>query len=219
MREQDFIPHSGRFSTLHEKWNIGPRNRHHWYNASTEFATRHLGDGNGRSCLVIGSPIFEAKALQDKGWDITYLDIRRPPVIIGKFILCDATDINLEDESFDAVSSACVLTHAGTGRYGDKTNNPHGDEQMLSHIARVMKSGGMAAITFGAVADIQRMTVIGNLHRVYTVPECERMLAAASLKVGEMKVWGKKKSGWLETTDAITQNINSPDYISFMVTK
>lgn len=144
------------------------------------------------------------------------MDIRKPPKETGKSVQCDATEITLPDESFDAVSTACVLTHAGTGRYGDSLKQEHGDELMLGHISRVMKSGSMAAITFGAVADIPKMKRLGSAHRVYTVAECERMIEAVKLKVGNMKIWSWKTKDW---TDKPTTSIENPDYISFMVTK
>jgi hypothetical protein len=219
MRNEEVLECGGPTQTLTEQWNLGPRNRQHWYNASTEFAKEGLGAGNGRSCLVIGSPLFEAMELRKQGWDVTYMDVRRPPVIVGKFLQCDATDITLPHGSFDAVSTACVLTHAGTGRYGDGHNREHGDEVMLGHIARVLKPGSAAAITFGAVADIPKMARLGSAHRIYNVPECRMMLAAASLKITKMRVWSWEKKGWLGDDEPITKSLDKPDYISFMVTK
>lgn len=217
-RDELVILWGGPQRTLDEKWNTGSREGH-WYAASTEFAKQSLGNGDGRSCLVIGSPLFEADELGAMGWKVTYLDIRVPPVLRWAFVQCDATKITLPDASFDAVSTSCVLTHAGTGRYGDGTNREHGDEVMLSEIARVMKMGAVAALTFGACADMPRMVRLGHTHRIYTVPECSRMLAAAGLKMLKIRIWGSKKKAWLAEGDTLTTDMESPDYISFKVVK
>lgn len=204
--------------TLNEQWNVGNRTGH-WYAASTEFALGHLGFGNGRSCLVVGSPIFEALALRKQGWDVTYLDIRTPPDVPFKVVQGDAADMSFEDASFDAVSSACVLTHVGTGRYGDALDMLHGDERMLAHVARVMKPGATSALTFGAVADMPKMVRRGATHRIYTIPECRRMLGVVGLEIGETRVWSSATKQWLWKGEPMTQSMNDPDYISFMVKK
>ena len=196
-------------------WNVNPRIRH-WYEYSTNFASEYLGFGNGRSCLVIGSPIFELNILRGLGWDATYMDIRTPPPQAGKHLVMDATEITLPDESFDAVSSSCVLTHAGTGRYGDSIKEEHGDEMMLDHIHRVMKKGAPAQITFGACYSGEKMVRLGKAHRIYTVKECERMLDRSKFKVVEMRVWSFRTKDW---TTEITSDIYKPDYISFAVSK
>jgi hypothetical protein len=218
MRLEEVLPYAGPPRTLNEKWNTGPREQH-WYAASTQFAKEYLGEGHGRTCLVIGSPIYEATELIGQDWDVTYMDIRNPPVHFDKFIHGDATDIKLPDSSFDAVSTSCVLTHAGTGRYGDGTNREHGDEAMLGHIARVMKPSAIAAITFGALADIPKMVRLGAAHRIYTIDECRRMLDAAALKIVEMKIWSKATKHWLRDGAPVSKDIDQPDYISFSVTK
>lgn len=218
MRVEEVVAARRDELTLNEQWNVGNRTNH-WYAASTEFATRHLGLGSGRTCLVIGSPIFEALALRKQGWNVTYMDIRTPPDQPFTVIQGDAADMQLPDSSFDAVSSACVLTHVGTGRYGDGLDREHGDEKMLAHVARVMKPGAIAALTFGAVADLPKMVRRGDTHRIYTVAECRRMLAAQDFKIGDMQIWSHATKKWLEEGAPITQSINDPDYISFMVEK
>jgi len=218
VRDEEFIPWGGPEKTLAEKWNTGMRVGH-WYGASTEFATESLGAGDGRSCLVIGSPLVEADALKAKGWDVTYLDVREPPVRRWKLIQADATDIPCPDNSFDAVSSSCVLTHAGTGRYGDGHNRAHGDEVMLAQIARVLKPECYAALTFGAVIDRPRMVRLGHIHRVYTVKECRRMLEVAGLTLVRMNIWGVVQKRWLTEKEVVSNNLDSPDYISFLVAK
>lgn len=214
VRNELFVT-SGREKSLDEKWNASPREGH-WYSASTEFSVTHLGAGNGRACLVVGSPIFEANAIAGLGWDVTYLDVRKPPVRPWKFIQCDAMAMNLPDASFDAVNSSCVLTHAGTGRYGDGANLDHGDEAMLDEIRRVMKPGAIAALTFGACADMERMVRM-PAHRIYTIAECKRMLRVVELEILEMRIWGALTKEWLPEGAIPTSSLGKPDYISFAV--
>lgn len=218
MRDEHIVDVSGFEKTLGERWNTEDRIGH-WYEASTAFASEHLGLGNGRTCLVIGSPIFEAIKLRKQGWDVTYMDVRKPDRKAGKSIVCDATAMTLEDESFDAVSTSCVLTHAGTGRYGDSVNIEHGDELMLGHIARVMRKDSRAAITFGPVASVEKMVRCGSAHRIYTVKETRRMLGATPLRIGDMKIWSFKTKRWITSGEEPTTDLANPDYISFMVEK
>lgn len=218
MREEEVIAARRDENTPNEQWNVGNRTGH-WYAASTEFAREHLGLGNGRTCLVIGSPIFEAKELRRRGWDVTYLDIREPPPVQFKVVRGDAAEMTFPDESFDAVSSSCVLTHVGTGRYGDGLDREHGDEKMLAHVARVMKPGAKATLTFGAVADLPKMVRRGATHRIYTIAECQRMMDAARLQIWDMRIWSAATKTWLKDNEPMTKSINDPDYISYMVTK
>jgi ubiquinone/menaquinone biosynthesis C-methylase UbiE len=161
---------------------------------------------------VIGSPLFEATELKNRGWDVTYLDVRKPPLDI-KFVQGDATKMVFADESFDAVSSACVLTHAGLGRYGDAKAN-RGDELMLREIKRVLKPGCKAAVTFGPVASIEKPVCVANLHRVYTITEALRMISQAGFSLADMKVWGTLEKRWVEIP---TDNYKEPDYLSVLL--
>ena len=180
MRAHILFSASSNEHTPDEPWT-DRRAKAHWYNASADFALRTLGAGAGR-CLVIGSPLFEASELADAGWDVTYLDVRKPPVLDSriKFIQHDATVMPFPDASFDTVSTACVLCHAGMGRYDDPVVED-GDERILAEIKRVLKPGGAAAVTFGPVIDQEMMMRFGNMQRVYTMAEARRMVASAGL--------------------------------------
>lgn len=180
MRAHILFSASSNEHTPDEPWT-DRRSRAHWYNASADFALRGLGDGPGR-CLVIGSPLFEASELADAGWAVTYLDVRKPTVMDARlwFVQHDATAMPFADASFDAVSTSCVLCHAGMGRYDDPLVED-GDELILAEIARVLKRSGLAAVTFGPVIDQDMMLRFGNMQRVYTLSEARRMVANAGL--------------------------------------
>lgn len=182
--------------TPDEPWSEKRDRNGHWYNAQADYAVAHL-KGEGK-CLVVGSPIFEAKELEASGLDITYLDVRRPPLPPSMgFIQADATSIPVESESFDFVSSTCVLCHAGMGRYGDPIVED-GDELMLGEIARVLKKGGRAALTFGPVTSaVDELVRVEDCHRIYTLKEAMRMASAAGLRVVDVGVYELKTASWL----------------------
>ena len=147
------------------------------YAYAERFAVDKLGSGSGkRKCLVIGSPIPEVRSLAANGWRVSHVDVRNPPEVQGDFIVCDATDLLFENESFDAVSSTCVMCHAGLGRYGDPVKS-NGDVLMLREIYRVLKPNGLAVVmpgpTFG---DLDRESVVyGTVHRIYRVADLMKM--------------------------------------------
>ena len=116
------------------------------YGAAAEFVINALREGHGRKCLVIGSPRFEIEALQYHGWNVIFLDVRVPPFNCH-FVQGDICRIPFADESFDAVSSTCVICHAGLGRYGDPVNK-NGDKDAMKEVARVLKPGGLAAVSY-----------------------------------------------------------------------
>jgi SAM-dependent methyltransferase len=189
------------------------------YAAAGEFVREHLAAGDGKSCLVVGSPLFEAIELIDRGWDVTYLDVRIPPHKFKKFVHCDAAAMPFEDESFDALSSTCVLSHVGMGRYGDPLVD-HGDEKALAHMARVLKPNALATIMFGNVAAMPEMVRLGTCHRIFTMDECRSMLAAVPLHVEEARFWSLSKKAWFKDEKEITSDFMIwPDYVSFLVRK
>lgn len=196
MRERMVHVDRATTHTPNEPWSPKREKNGHWYNAQADYAKSHL-KGEGK-CLVIGSPIFEALELEEAGWDVTYLDVRDAPFFTeDKFIKADATSIPRPDESFDCVSSTCVLCHAGMGRYGDPIVED-GDELMIGEIARVLKKGGRAALTFGpvtsAVDDVLR---VEDCHRVYTLNEAVRMVKSAGLRVMDVGVFSIESGKWI----------------------
>ena len=196
--------------TPREQWHKSARGNH-WYVPCAKFAKEKLGAGRG-SLLVIGSPIFEAKEHEAAGWEVTYLDVRQPPVQFHKVIQACATQIPLPDQSFDAVTSNCVLTHAGLGRYGDPVVE-NGDELMLAEIARVMKPATGAALTFGPVVS-GKPVQFGNIHRIYTVEEAKRMCTKAGLHIKDTRIWGVVRNKWVDTA---TEDRNNVDYLCVAV--
>ncbi len=181
MRPHILFSASSNEHTPDEPWT-DTRARAHWYNTSADFALRMLGAGPGR-CLVIGSPLFEASELADAGWSVTYLDVRKPPLLDSRlgFVQHDATAMPFPNDYFDAVSTSCVLCNAGMGRYDDPLVED-GDELILAEIRRVLKPRGAAAVTFGPVIDQEMMMRFGNMQRVYTLTEARRMVKDARLQ-------------------------------------
>lgn len=216
-RDEIVIPSPVNNKTVGEKWKKPLQG--HWYHAACGFVVEHLGVGDGRSCLVIGSPLFELGEIERLGWEVTYLDVREPPVKPERFVQGDAMKPLFRGKSFDAVSSTCVLCHAGTGRYGDAIDLEHGDEVMLGEISRVLKPEGRAVLMFGPVVDMPRMMRRGTEHRFYTLGEAHRMLWEAGFTVLEVRIWNTLKGVWRKLTDKPTDSISDADYLSVSVLK
>lgn len=210
MREEGFQAWSECYSTVDENWTLEPRGG--FYQAGAELAKEHL---TGK-CLVIGSALFEAEWLKEKGLSVTYADLRKAP--FEPSVVCNAVDLPFPDESFDSVSTTNVITHVGTGRYGDDLNT-HGDEVMLSQIERVLKKGGKAHLGFGPCSSFPKMVRVGRAHRVYTEKEARRMLSKTSLKVEVLKIYGNDLGRWLMDWEEPRKNLYNTDFISAIVTK
>lgn len=226
MRDHILITSGSNNRTTDEPWTLN-RPRAHWYNASADFALRSL-TGGGR-CLVIGSPLFEASELADAGWDVTYLDVRDAPLHDARItsIRHDAREMPFANASFDAVSTACVLCHAGMERYGDARDDD-ADELILAEIARVLTPEGMAAVTFGPVIDQPYMLRIGDCHRIYTLTEARRMIAKAGLRedryevldgdTGVMSASAKPRSA-ITHMEGGNVHLGNVDYLSMLLRK
>lgn len=196
-----------------ENGPIDNSNWRHWYNASADFAVKEL-TGKGR-CLVVGSPVFEAFELQDAGWCVTYLDVRKPPTNRLDWFIGDASDMPFDDESFDAVSSSCVICHVGLGRYGDEESED-GDYRMLSEIRRVLKPGCLAALSI-PVADIDITQRFGNCHRIYARREVNELVKKSGMAIVKAAVWDTGFAKWRSVNEGLTDLLDLPDYISLLV--
>lgn len=192
-------------STPNENWTLErPTSRRKMYAIAADLALEYLGSGNGRSCLVIGSPIYEASLLRENGWDVTFLDVRDPPRHqIPKFIQSDASQMPIPNESFDAVSTTCVLAHIGLGRYGDPTTGS--DKLAMSEIHRILKPAGLVAVTFGNIVDGDETIRLGRCHRIYTRKSARRL--ASEFTIENESVW--------DSGDSLPEN----EYISMKLRK
>lgn len=181
-------------STPNEPWTV-ERNAYpgHFYVAQADFALAKLPDAG--KCLVIGSPIFEAQELQEKGLKVIYLDVRDPKIEGLEFELGDATKMSFPDESFDCVSSTCVICHVGLGRYGDEIVDD-GDVKMLQEIGRVLKPKGKLAMTFGPVGKYWTVAKVGRRHRIYSIPEACRMCEVSGLKPLQFGILNILENKW-----------------------
>ena len=156
------------------------------YALAKDWALAMLGSGQGRSCLVIGSPLAEAQALYERNWNVTYLDWRLPPLRFYDMPICieDVCAMSWPDASVDAISSTCVLCHVGMGRYGDPVRED-APFTMLKECARVLKPGGHLVMMVGPVA-AHPCTL--PQHRVTSVGEMEALCAQAGLTWGASMV-------------------------------
>jgi SAM-dependent methyltransferase len=183
---------SADFRTLDEPWYTSRKSDQTAYTLGADFALEHL-QGPG-SCLVIGSPLFEALELRAAGWSVSYVDVREPPVDVG-WVRGDARELPFDDMSFDAVSTNCVICHVGLGRYGDDLDE-HGDDQMLTEIRRVLKPGGLAAVGFGPVIGAAMPMLIKGNQRMFTVLEAQSMALRSRLEIIETRVMDYRSGSW-----------------------
>lgn len=138
------------------------------YQAACDWATGRLGTGHDQTCLVIGSPLEEVRALACAGWHVTYFDWRVPPERCGAAMYQgDACAMPFVDAMFDAISSTCVLCHVGMGRYGDPVGE-HAPYRMLKECARVLKPGGQLVMMVGPMAEAH---CVLPQHRVVTIKQ------------------------------------------------
>lgn len=193
MRKVSFSSVAALDETVDEKWMV-VREPGHWYCKSADFALEGLGRGPGR-CLVVGSPLFEVLEIGAKGWDVDFVDVRKPPEIPGfRFIQGDASSVVLP-EGFDAASSSCVLCHAGLGRYGDPVVED-ADGKIMQNIYKSLKKGGRAAITVGCIAKIPETLEVGRGFRVWNRDGARALMKG--FKVLKERIYDCVEARWVK---------------------
>lgn len=199
--------------TPNETWTTALKPGHP-YEAACQWAVETLGPGKGASVLVLGSPPAEAEALRAAGWAVTYADWRKPPRIVGVKVRSgvNAMAVPFEDESFDALSSTCVLCHVGLGRYNDPIAEA-GDIRMLDECRRVVKPGSLVALMAGPVWDGPAPVVQGITQRVTTVAECQMLAMGVGFEVQAVRLFRPTLFRWLDAREAITDDPDRPDYL------
>lgn len=199
--------------TPDEPWAVDSEPGEHQYNAQAIYVQEALGPGSGK-CLVIGSPIFEAKALQFMGWNVTYCDVREPPVHFDTFLHGDATNIDFGANEFDAASSTCVLCHAGTGRYGDEKDD-NADEKILANVYRALKPKARFVVMFGPVFNMQNTGMLNNVHRIYTLRDAVGIVG--KFKIVAINIFDITTGKW--TNKINNRQMMDCDYLSMVLEK
>ncbi len=190
--------------TPHEPWAREEDTHWPWYNAHLEYVKEHLGRpcAPGSRCLVVGSPVFEVNALVDAVWEVLFLDVRQPPPTLRcGWIQGDACFMPIRSEVFDALSSTCVICHAGLGRYGDP-EHINGDRMAVAEFARVLKPGGRLVAQVGVVYPLisPEVVTIGVSHRVYSPEAALKLLEQSGFRILHSMLWGAGQ--WLTNEQA-----------------
>jgi len=197
--------------TPDEPWSITLKPGHQ-YEAAAAYVHQTLGRGYGRSVLVIGSPPREAYMLADDGWQVTYLDWRRPPIMPGIEVrVGNALSLPFERGRFSALTSTCVLCHAGMGRYGDPVDED-GPSRMLAECRRVIRGDEVAVLMAGPVYAGPPIS-IGTIHRVTSLEEFDEHASSRGWAIEELAVWNPNTQAMLGPSEQISQNRDAPDYL------
>jgi len=99
-------------------------------------------------------------------YSVTTVDIRnRMPSPNNEFaVICDAKNLNLQDDEFDMVISLSALEHFGLGRYGDEFDLD-ADKKAFDEMIRVVKPNGHIIVTT-TITNAQP-SIVFNAHRIY----------------------------------------------------
>jgi len=97
---------------------------------------------------------------------VIFVDIRPPSIIAPnvEFIEGDILNLPFKNESFDSLSSLCVIEHIGLGRYGD-TIDPYGSEKAINELKRVLRKGGLLYLSIPVDNENK---IYFNAHRAFT---------------------------------------------------
>ena len=192
------IPEEDLAFTADETFTADRPDGEHVYSAACDFAVSHLGPGNGKQCLVVGSAPFEVYALESAGWRTSLLDIRCPQDFKLNWIKGDAAAIPFPDDSFDALSSTCCYCHVGLGRYNDPRYED-GDYVALMEAFRVLKSGTRAAVMLGpSIPTVTDTHTLGIVHRVYSLSGAVNLLQKVGFRILESGIWEAMNKVWLD---------------------
>mgnify|MGYP001586058665 CR=1 FL=1 len=119
----------------------------------------------------------------------TMIDIR--PVNLSQpgftFQKGDITDLPLEDNSVESLSTICVIEHIGLGRFGD-TLDPFGSEKSIEELKRVLRSGGNLYIS---VPIDKESKIYFNAHRTFTREHILDLFSPLEL-VEEKYIYGRQ---------------------------
>lgn len=154
-----------------------------------EFAAHHLSQLSPSSKILdIGSYRRFILGLLAH-YRVTTIDVRERKSCLSSenVITCDAKNLSLPDDEFDAVLSLCTLEHLGLGRYGDEIDLD-ADKKALKEMLRALKPGGYLIFT----TEITRAKpFIGfNAHKVYGYEMLREF--CSGLKCLEEKFWSRK---------------------------
>ena len=129
-------------------------------------ATYHINRLNPKNILDIGSYRHFILGLLAH-FKVTTIDIRDRKTISNNEVVVtgDAKNLDLPDNSFDAVMSLCTLEHLGLGRYGDEFD-VDADKKAFQEMIRVLKPGGH--LIFTTTITRAQPCLAYNAHRIYS---------------------------------------------------
>ena len=160
------IKWENRWLCLHDKTSTTPIDIHQTYNVT--WFSRILAKTKPKKHIDIGSRFNDTILPLSAFIDIDFYDIRPVPPFKIEGLNCidgNITNLNLESNSVESISSFSVIEHIGLERYGDAFD-PKGDIKAINELIRVCKKNGNIFISLPIMT---RPFIQYNAHRVYTV--------------------------------------------------
>lgn len=129
------------------------------------FAAYHLSQLGPQRILDIGSYRQFIIGLLSH-YQVTTIDVRTRNAISANenVLTCDAKNLDVPDNSFDAVVSLSAVEHFGLGRYGDEFDLD-ADKKACTEMVRVLRPGGR--LIFTTTITRAKPSIAFNAHRIY----------------------------------------------------
>jgi len=170
------------------------------------FAANCINKLNPKNILDIGS-YREFIIGMLSHYQVTTIDVReRKPILSNETVVtCDAKELRLGNNKFDAVVSLCALEHFGLGRYGDEFDLS-GDKKAFKEMVRVVRPGG--SVIFTTLITKGYPIIAFNAHKVYTLAMLKEF--CSGLICEEEKFYSYKTNNFCAYDD-ITEKPNAWD--------
>jgi SAM-dependent methyltransferase len=129
--------------------------------------------------------------------DVTMMDVRpmESKIPTVKQVICDAKDMDIEDEAYSVVTSLCVLEHLGTCAFGDEMDLM-ADQKMVDEVFRVLRKGG--DFIMSTTINENSPMFIKHTQRIYSRDILHRLMEKFTLVDEQylIKRKGGGRSGW-----------------------
>lgn len=169
-----------RWLCLYDRTSTTPLDIHQTYNVT--WFSRILTELKPKKHIDIASRFNDTILPLSAFIDMDFYDIRPviPPFNIKGLKCIDGsiTNLDIDSNSVESISSFSVIEHIGLERYGDPFD-PQGDIKAINELIRVTKPGGNIFISVPVMGKPQ---IQYNAHRVYTANMIIELFDKCTLK-------------------------------------